>query len=60
MSLYNLSSNDEGVIKPVENKLYYRVCEFIDQLNQNFGEKYGMGYQMSIDESLVQRKGRPS
>lgn len=34
--------------------------EFIDRVNKNFGNKYEMGCQISIDDSLIAFKGRLS
>ena len=55
-----LHVNDEAAGNPNNDKLY-KVREFIDRLNRNFGDKYNMGCQISInDESLIPFKGRLS
>ena len=54
-----LHVNDEAVGNPNDDKLY-KVREFIDRVNKNFGDKYEMGCQISIDESLIPFKGRLS
>ena len=54
-----LHVNDEAVGNPDNDKLY-KVREFITHVNENFGTKYTMGCQISIDESLIPFKGRLS
>ena len=51
-----LHVNDEAVGNPNNDKLY-KVREFIDRLNRKFGDKYNMGCQISIDESMIPFKG---
>ncbi|KAI0243174.1 PiggyBac transposable element-derived protein 4, partial [Lamellibrachia satsuma] len=54
-----LHVNDEAAGNPDDDKLY-KVRDFINLINNNFGAKYTMGCQISIDESLIPFKGRLS
>ena len=54
-----LHMNNEFLGNPDKDKLY-KVCSFVEHINMNFVDKYTMGCQFSIDESLTPFKGRLS